>query len=128
MRPGIQWPMHRRRNTGMNDPMSNEADQERDARRDEMRRILEMQIDALPDSCRTVFVLRALEELSVEETAAALQLPEATVRTRYFRARALLRESLARDIDHSLEEAFSFAGARCDRIIARVLARIKSGT
>lgn len=108
--------------------MSNEADQERDARRDEMRRILEMQIDALPDSCRTVFVLRALEELSVEETAAALQLPEATVRTRYFRARALLRESLARDIDHSLEEAFSFAGARCDRIIARVLARIKSGT
>jgi len=120
--------MHLRRNTGMNDPMSNEADQERDARRDEMRRILEMQIDALPDSCRTVFVLRALEELSVEETAAALQLPEATVRTRYFTARALLRESLARDIDHSLEEAFSFAGARCDRIIARVLARIKSGT
>jgi RNA polymerase sigma-70 factor (ECF subfamily) len=108
--------------------MSNESDQERDARRDEMRRILEMRIDALPDRCRTVFVLRALEELSVEETAPALQLPEATVRTRYFRARALLRESLARDIDHSLEEAFSFAGARCDRIIARVLARIKSGT
>jgi RNA polymerase sigma-70 factor (ECF subfamily) len=107
--------------------MSN-TDQERDARRDEMRRILEKRIDALPDRCRTVFVLRALEELSVEETAAALQLPEAAVRTRYFRARALLRESLARDVDRSLGEAFSFAGARCDRIIARVLARIKSGT
>ena len=108
--------------------MSNEAAQERDARRDEMRRILEMRIDALPDRCRTVFVLRALEELSVEETAAALQLPEADVRTRYVRARTLLRESLAHDIDRSLEEAFSFDGARCDRIVARVLARIKSGT
>lgn len=108
--------------------MSNESDQQRDARRDEMRRILEMRIDALPDRCRTVFVLRALEELSVEETAAALQLSEAAVRTRYSRARALLRESLARDIDRSLEVAFSFGSARCDRIIARVLARIKSGT
>jgi RNA polymerase sigma-70 factor (ECF subfamily) len=108
--------------------MPNETDLERDARRAEMRRILEMRIDALPDRCRAVFVLRALEELSVEETAAALQLPEAAVRTRYFRARALLRESLARDIDRSLEEAFGFDGARCDRIVARVLARIKSGT
>jgi RNA polymerase sigma-70 factor (ECF subfamily) len=120
--------MHRRCNTGMNDPMSNEADQERDGRRDDVRRILEMRIDALPDRCRAVFVLRALEELSVKETAAALQLPEAAVRKRYFRARALLRESLARDIDRSLEEAFSFDGARCDRIVARVLERIKSGT
>jgi len=108
--------------------MSNESDEKRAARRAGMRRILEMRIDALPERCRTVFVLRALEELSVEETAAALQLTAAAVRTRYFTARALLRESLARDIDHSLEEAFSFAGARCDRIIARVLARIKSGT
>lgn len=108
--------------------MSNEDDQERDARRDEMRRILEMRIDALPDRLRTVFVLRALEKLSIEETAAALQLPEAAVRTRYFKARALLQESLARDSDRGLGQAFSFDGARCDRIVARVLARIKSGT
>jgi len=111
-----------------NDPMSHEADTQYDARRGEMRRILEMRIDALPDGCRTIFVLRALEELSVEETASALEIPEATVRARYSMARGLLRESLACDIHHSLEGAFSFAGARCDRIIARVLARIKSGT
>ena len=98
------------------------------AMRAQLRPYLMDAVGNLPEDQRAVFVLRALEELSVEETAAALQLPEATVRTRYFRARALLRESLARDIDHSLEEAFSFAGARCDRIIARVLARIKSGT
>jgi RNA polymerase sigma-70 factor (ECF subfamily) len=108
--------------------MSNQSDQQRDARRGEMRRILEMRIDALPDGCRTVFVLRALEELSLEETASALEIPEATVRARYSMARGLLRESLARDVDRSLPEAFGLAGARCDRIVARVMERIKSGT
>lgn len=110
------------------DPMTDPADPERDALRGEMRKILEARIDALPDSYRAVFMLRAVEEFSVEETAAALEIPEATVRTRFFRARGLLRESLARDVDRSLEAAFGFAGARCDRIVAKVLERIKSGT
>jgi RNA polymerase sigma-70 factor (ECF subfamily) len=110
------------------EPMSDEPGPEKDALRSEMRRILEARIDALPDAYRAVFVLRALEELSVEETAAALVIPEATVRTRYFRARSLLRESLARDIDRSLEDAFGFAGARCDRIVSNVLNSIKAGT
>jgi RNA polymerase sigma-70 factor (ECF subfamily) len=75
-----------------------------------------------------VFVLRALEELSVEDTAAALDIPEATVRTRHFRARSLLRESLAREIDLSLEDAFGFDGARCDRMVAHVLRKLNPGT
>jgi RNA polymerase sigma-70 factor (ECF subfamily) len=108
--------------------MSEEPGPEHDALRGEMRRLLENRIDALPDGYRAVFVLRALEELTVEETASALDIPEATVRTRYFRARGLLRESLARDIDRSLEQAFGFAGERCDRIVARVLERIAAGT
>jgi len=93
------------------------------ASRLEVRRLLESRIDRLPDAFRTVFILRALEELSVEETAICLDIPEATVRTRYFRARGLLRESIARDIDLAVEEAFSFDGARCDRIVAAVLER-----
>jgi RNA polymerase sigma-70 factor (ECF subfamily) len=93
-----------------------------------LRRLLEKRIDALPDGYRSVFVLRALEELTVEETSAALGIPEPTVRTRYFRARGLLRESLARDVDRTLEDAFAFAGERCDRIVARVMERIASGT
>ena len=93
-----------------------------------LRTLLEKRIDALPDGYRAVFVLRAVEELTVEETAAALEIPEATVRTRYFRARGLLRESMARDIDRSLEAAFGFAGERCDRIVLRVLEKIKAGT
>ena len=94
------------------------------AERRQMRRVLESQIDELPDTYRTVFMLRAVEELSVEETAAVLDLPAATVRTRFFRARSMLREMLAQKIDVACEDAFSFAGARCDRIVANVLARI----
>lgn len=100
---------------------------EGDAMRSEARSLLERHIDALPDAFRTVFVLRGVEELTVEETAAALEIPEGTVRTRFFRARGLLRESLARDIDVALEDAFAFAGARCDRIVANVLARLAPG-
>ena len=95
------------------------------AERAEMRRLLEAEIDSLPDLYRTVFMLRAVEELSVEETAAVLEMPAATVRTRFFRARSLLREALAQKIDMACEDAFSFAGSRCDRIVANVMARIQ---
>jgi RNA polymerase sigma-70 factor (ECF subfamily) len=97
---------------------------ERLASRAEVRRLMEARIDDLPELFRTVFVLRAVEELTVDEVAAALRVPEATVRTRFFRARALLRASLSRDIDFALEDAFSFAGVRCDRIVAHVLATL----
>lgn len=94
------------------------------ALRAETRKLIETRIDALPSAFRAVFILRALEEMSVEEVAESLGIPEATVRTRYFRAKGLLRESLSRELDAALEEAFAFAGARCDRIVAAVLQRL----
>jgi RNA polymerase sigma-70 factor (ECF subfamily) len=94
------------------------------AARAETRRIMESGIDALPGAFRAVFVLRGIEEMSVEETAAALDIPEATVRTRFFRARSMLRESLSRKLDVALSEAFHFAGERCDRITERVMATL----
>jgi RNA polymerase sigma-70 factor, ECF subfamily len=110
---------------------SMEADQDQQpdlvASRAEMRRLVEARIDELPELFRTVFILRAVEEMTVEEVSAALEIPEATVRTRFFRARAQLRESLSRDMDFALEDAFSFDGARCDRIVASVLATVTSG-
>lgn len=99
---------------------------EQAALRAEARRLIEKKIDGLPDAFRTVFMLRALEEMTVEETAACLAIPEATVRTRYFRARGMLREALSREIDFAMEDAFSFDGARCDRIVAGVLAELNN--
>ncbi|MDE3081693.1 MAG: RNA polymerase sigma factor [Paracoccaceae bacterium] len=100
-----------------------ERSPERAAELAEVRSLIEAMIDRLPEAFRTVFMLRAVEEMSVEEVAQALDIPEATVRTRFFRARGLLRESLAREVDTALGEVFGFDGVRCDRIVAFVLAK-----
>lgn len=92
--------------------------------RADMRRLVEAKIDELPAAYRTVFMLRGLEDLTVSETAAALGVPEATVRTRFFRARALLRKSLSVAADGEFEAAFAFAGERCARIVANVLSAL----
>jgi RNA polymerase sigma-70 factor (ECF subfamily) len=93
--------------------------------RAELRRVLERRIDELPVAYRTVFVMREIEDMTVEETAQSLSIPATTVRTRLFRARALLREAIARDLDVTIGEVFAFAGERCDRIVERVLARVR---
>jgi RNA polymerase sigma-70 factor, ECF subfamily len=99
---------------------------ERSAMRAQTRQLLEKCVDALPDAFRTVFVLRALEEMSGEEVAACLGIAEATVRSRFFRARSLLREALLGEIDIAYEDAFSFDGARCDSIVAAVLGQFNA--
>ena len=92
--------------------------------RAEMRRLIEGKIDELPESYRTVFMLREVEDMTVDETAAALGIPGATVRSRLFRAKARLRESLAEEMDVATQDVFGFDGERCDRIVRTVLARI----
>jgi RNA polymerase sigma-70 factor (ECF subfamily) len=89
--------------------------------RADLRRLIEAKIDELPLPRRTVFILRALEDMSVPETAAALGIPEATVRTRFFRARMQLSAALAPEATECVGQAFLFAGERCDRIVAGVL-------
>lgn len=96
---------------------------EQSVMRAQMRALMEARIDRLPEAFRTVFVLRAIEDMSVEDVAQALDIPQPTVRTRYHRARSLLRESLAQEMDTALGEAFAFDGARCDHIVSRVLAK-----
>jgi RNA polymerase sigma-70 factor (ECF subfamily) len=58
---------------------------DRAAARAELRALLERKLDELPDVFRVVFVVRSVEEMSVEETAQCLSIPEATVRSRHFR-------------------------------------------
>ena len=86
-----------------------------------MRRLLESAIDALPDDFREVLVLRLVEDLSGSEVADMLGIPEATVKTRLHRARALVRERIARSISNAFEDVFPFAGARCEALRNRVL-------
>jgi RNA polymerase sigma-70 factor (ECF subfamily) len=90
----------------------------------ELRRMLEDAIDALPDEFRAVFMLRAVEGMSVAETAEALSIPPETVKTRLHRARHRLQEALGARFEALMPAAFEFAGARCDGIVAAVLARL----
>jgi RNA polymerase sigma-70 factor (ECF subfamily) len=122
--------MRRRRNPRPAEAVEHEAASdtpgpEEDAERSEARRLLETHILALPDGYRAVFMLRAVEEFSVEETAAALAIPQATVRSRYFRARGLLRSWMAGELDAPAADAFAFAGARCDGIVQRVVVIVR---
>ena len=91
----------------------------------ELRRLLERAIQRLPEQFRTAFVLREVEGRSVEETAEYLSIPPATVKTRDHRARNLLRGYLSENIDATIPQTFPFLGARCDRIVERVLVRLK---
>ena len=99
-------------------------DPERDAARAEIRRLVENAVDGLPEAFRTVFVLRDMEELTTEETAAYLGLKPETVKTRLHRARRLLRAGLEDVLAAALSDAFPFAGARCARMTEVVLARL----
>jgi RNA polymerase sigma-70 factor (ECF subfamily) len=97
---------------------------ERQAFSGELRALLEWAVDRLPDGAREVFVLRDVEGLSTAEVAAALGVSEDAVKTRLSRARAALRRSLFERTGAAVPDAFRFHRPRCDRVVARVLARI----
>ena len=56
---------------------------------------LDISVQALPESLRTVFLLRDIEGLSTRETAEVLSISESAVKTRLSRARFQLRERLS---------------------------------
>ena len=94
------------------------------AERHELRALLQACIEELPVIYRSVFILRAVEEVSVEETASCLGVSPDVVKTRFLRARAMLRERLAARAESGLQETFAFAGARCDAVLAHVMAEL----
>jgi RNA polymerase sigma-70 factor (ECF subfamily) len=97
---------------------------EMQAERNQLGRILQAAVDALPETYRSVFVLREVEQLSTTETAECLELSAEAVKTRLHRSRALLRRDLKSRLGPATSEAYAFLGARCDRIVMRVLERI----
>ena len=105
-------------------PAMTGPDPEKEAAAVEMRAILEDAVASLPDTYRTVFVLRSIEDMTTEETAESLDLSSDVVKTRLHRARGLLRRELLARAGTSVAALYPFAGARCDRIVASVLARV----
>lgn len=94
------------------------------AARAEIRHLLEHAIDKLPPTFRIVYMMREVEECSVEETANQLGIKAQTVKTRLHRARRLLRSMLQGRLANTLSEAFPFMGQRCARVTNAVMAEL----
>ena len=94
------------------------------AMRRQLGRLIERSIDDLPDGCRSVFMLRAVEGLDVAETALCLDMSEGAVKTALSRARHQLREAIGREIGAGIDDFFAFDGVRCDRLVAAVHRRL----
>jgi RNA polymerase sigma-70 factor, ECF subfamily len=103
---------------------SPEADPERQAYAQELHRVLEAAVDALPETYRTVFMLRDIEGLSTSETAEGLGLGDEAVKTRLHRARVMIRRAVTARIGEAAGGVFQFHAPRCDRVVALVLARV----
>ena len=63
--------------------------------RDEIRNLIQQAIGQLPDIYRQVFLLRDVEELTISETAEALNISIPSVKVRLHRARMMLQRQLA---------------------------------
>jgi len=91
----------------------------------QLQALINRQIDKLPDDFRVVFVLRAIEQFSVRETAQVLDIREETVKTRYFRARRILRSQIQACLDEAGLQLYEFGGHQCDNIVHHVMAAIR---
>jgi RNA polymerase sigma-70 factor (ECF subfamily) len=63
--------------------------------REEVKKLLQQAVEALPDIYRQVFLLRDVEELNSNETAQALNISVPSVKVRLHRARMMLQKQLA---------------------------------
>jgi RNA polymerase sigma-70 factor (ECF subfamily) len=99
-------------------------DPERSMAQRQILQFVEQATDRLPEPYRMVFIARAVEGLSQEETAELLGIKPETVKTRLHRARKLLRERLDEQIGPVLLDAFPFAGRRCERLTEAVMQRL----
>jgi RNA polymerase sigma-70 factor (ECF subfamily) len=93
----------------------------------ELVAIVEKALDRLPIEYRSVFVLRVVESLDTAESADVLGLSEAAVKQRLHRAREMLQSHLATQLDAALPATYAFLGARCDRLVANVMAKLAEG-
>ncbi len=94
----------------------------------ELGQALEGAILSIPEQYRLVLMMRDVEQLNTQETAAALDLTEQNVKVRLHRARAMVRANLFAQAGASAPTAFGFMGQRCDRLVARVMERICTAT
>lgn len=88
------------------------AQPDRAAEREDLRRLVQKAVDALPESYREVIVLHNMEQLSLRQVAEVLDLPVGTVKSRRARAFSALRRVLASEVNQ--DDMQSGTEAPCD--------------
>ncbi len=78
----------------------------------DLREALTKALESLPEKYRTVLILRDVQQLSINETAKALGLSEANVKTRLSRARLQMRDALAPGFDGAWSRGRSYEKVR----------------
>lgn len=89
-----------------------------------LKKVLESAIGHLPSKYRVVFILREVEQISVADTAAILEISEENVKIRLHRAKNMLKDILRTEGD-SLD-LFNFHASRCVQIASRVMVHVNS--
>jgi RNA polymerase sigma-70 factor (ECF subfamily) len=105
-------------------PVTTSPDPEREAFGRELGALIESAVDGLGERYREVFMLRQVQGLSTAETAAVLGVSDDVVKTRLSRARQALQNDLLSRVGGASAEAFTFGQARCDAVVASVMAAI----
>jgi len=100
---------------------------DRTVENEQLKNLINLTVDKLPEDFRIVFVLRAIEQLSVKETAEILEINSDTVKTRYFRAKRLMRKNIQNHLNVAGVTVYEFGGEHCDKVVHEVMSRIRSG-
>lgn len=90
----------------------------------ELSGIIENAIKSLPQKHQTVFMMREIENMNVQETAQSLNITNENVKVRLHRAKELLKTNIT--LASGTPEIFPFLQTRCDRVVLFVLQNIRS--
>jgi RNA polymerase sigma factor (sigma-70 family) len=89
----------------------------------ELKRIMEVSLEKLPEAYRLVFLLRETENFSVAQTAEALNITEINVKVRLNRAKSMLRENIEQW--YSKSDIYEFNLKYCTQVVDAVLKDIQ---
>lgn len=90
----------------------------------EFAKLLEHQLQEIPDSYRMVFLLREVEGFNVAETASLLDITPVNVKVRLNRAKTMLQQKMEKY--YSGADIYEFNLVYCDAIVNTVLDKIKN--
>ena len=87
--------------------------------RQEAKQLLENTIDSLDPKYRTVYMLKEVEEMTINEISECLNISVSNVKVRLHRAKSMLKEKLFEKAIN--KEIFEFGFSRCDKMTDNVM-------